>query len=233
MDMTGVWTSTEAYGHVAGDGFPVANPATLTIDVQQGRAFSGSLSTGPTESLQTIAFSGVIDFGDNGFYLIRTGEKNTNASFYSGRILSHDEIALTALTAGKNDMAMTYRFVRQGTSPDGETGGMGYIHFFVVPSAIPGENNVAKQITDLKKMLIKVAGGYTELGLTHGGSVKTDGNIELENNFSFVVTAKTDISQELSAFIKKHFKSKAPFIVTWPANVSIYGLMEASTPAKQ
>ncbi len=227
LEITGEWVSAESYGHIEGKGFQSTDSATLKIDVQQGRAFSGTLNLGTQDSEQTVAVSGVIDFGDDGFYLVKSGEENSDSSFFSGRILSRDEIALTALTTGKNKAAMTYRLVRQGLTDNYMSGSVGYVHFFVVPSLVPGVNHIAGQITDLKKMLIKIAGGYTELGLSHGGAVKKDGNIELENNFSFVVTSKTDISQELASFIKQRFKSKHPFIVTWPANISIYNALDS------
>ena len=98
-----------------------------------------------------------------------------------------------------------------------ETGSF-YVHFVVVPAVMPDGADASPMIMEFKKEVIAMAGGYTELGPSKGGAVE-DGVLVQQENVSFVIGAKKDISKELKALSEKLFKGKGAFILAWPGKV--------------
>lgn len=95
-----------------------------------------------------------------------------------------------------------------------------HIHFFVVPTqAVDGVNHW-EAMEKLKAKLVELAGGYTELGLSNGGS-NSSGSLEQEYNFSFMVSASRDITADLEAFIPRYFATARPFILHWTGENNI------------
>ncbi|MBU1611842.1 MAG: hypothetical protein KKC99_08350 [Proteobacteria bacterium] len=88
------------------------------------------------------------------------------------------------------------------------------VHFVVVPSDSPGVN-YATEVPELQKMLTRLAGGYTAMGATHGGSAKDTG-LTAEQNMSYMVAAKKNVAAEISTYVTEHFKEE-PFILVWNA----------------
>ncbi|MFW5735441.1 MAG: hypothetical protein ACOCWR_10310 [Oceanidesulfovibrio sp.] len=97
-----------------------------------------------------------------------------------------------------------------------------YIHFFVVPTAASEGSTFHEKITGLKKMLIAKAGGYTELGPSHGGHLRGDGNINRQDNISFVVACTRDLREELTTYIHEHFGQERPFVLVMRGWCSLY-----------
>lgn len=97
-----------------------------------------------------------------------------------------------------------------------------YVHFFVVPATAPEGHAFHEEIIALKKMLIDRAGGFTQLGPSHGGHLRPNGNIERQDNISFVVASTEDMRQELVDFIHKHFNEDQPFVLVTRGWCSLY-----------
>ena len=76
--------------------------------------------------------------------------------------------------------------------------------------------DLTASIAMLKRKFIELAGGYTDMGQTPGGSLQDDGKIKVQDNLSFMVAAKKDISDEIKEFVPQHFAGNA-FILVWPA----------------
>lgn len=93
-----------------------------------------------------------------------------------------------------------------------------YVHFFVVPESVKEGKNLTDELAKLREKLVSLAGGYTELGPSHGGSREPDGRVETQkSNFSFLVSAPKNITAELEEYIPQHFATKHPFILVWQA----------------
>ncbi|TVM19461.1 hypothetical protein DPQ33_03635 [Oceanidesulfovibrio indonesiensis] len=97
-----------------------------------------------------------------------------------------------------------------------------YVHFFVVPTTAAKGNTFHEEIISLKKMLIDRAGGFTELGPSHGGHLRADGNINRQDNISFVVAADEDLRDELVPYIHEHFGQEKPFVLVMRGWCSLY-----------
>ena len=117
--------------------------------------------------------------------------------------------AFLSLPAFAQDAAM---------APDPEPGQTVMVHFLVVQGWIEGEKgggDVEAALSALKARMIELAGGYTELGATKGGS-DSSGSVHHEDNYSFLVAAKGDISAELHAAAMECFNDEG-FLLVWPA----------------
>lgn len=92
------------------------------------------------------------------------------------------------------------------------------IHYVVVPGVMPDGSDSSTAILEFKKEVVKLAGGYTELGQSHGGSIH-DGMVKQQENVSFIIGAKKDISKKIKSLTKKLFKGNGAFILCWPGKV--------------
>ena len=92
-----------------------------------------------------------------------------------------------------------------------------YVHFLVVPSKTKGARSITKALASLKTKLAELAGGYTHLGPTDGGYLNAKGNLERENNFSFIVASPKNISSEIEKYVAENFATEKPYILVWKA----------------
>jgi hypothetical protein len=92
------------------------------------------------------------------------------------------------------------------------------VHFVVVPGTMPDGSDSSPAIMEFRKEVLKLAGGYTELGQSHGGSLH-GGVVKQQENVSFIIGAKKDISPDLKAMTRKLFKGDGAFILSWPGKV--------------
>lgn len=90
-----------------------------------------------------------------------------------------------------------------------------YIHFIVVPVETKGGVMLDRALADFKTWLARQAGGYTHLGRTDGGSVRTGGAIATSQNHSFIVSAKWDLTALIEEYVPKHFDTDKPFVLVW------------------
>lgn len=93
-----------------------------------------------------------------------------------------------------------------------------FVHFTVISKTMPDGSDSGPAILKFKKEVIKLAGGYTELGSSRGGSLEA-GGVHDEDNISFVIGAKSDISMELKEMTKRLFGDDGAFILSWPGKV--------------
>jgi len=98
-----------------------------------------------------------------------------------------------------------------------ETGAF-HVHFVVVPAVMPDGSDASPMIMEFKKEVIGLAGGFTELGPSKGGALE-NGKVVHQENVSFIIGAKKDISKELKALTEKLFQGKGAFILAWPGKV--------------
>ena len=101
--------------------------------------------------------------------------------------------------------------------PSGYAESRVYVHFFVVPAAVKSGKNLSEELTTLRQKLVSLAGGYTELGPSRGGSKGPNGEVETEDNYSFLVAAPKNITAELKKYIPEHFATEHPFVLVWEA----------------
>jgi hypothetical protein len=92
-----------------------------------------------------------------------------------------------------------------------------YVHFFVVPESVKEGKKLADELAELREKLVSLAGGYTELGPSKGGSKEPDGRLDTESNIAFIVSAPRNITADLEEYISRHFATKHPFILVWQA----------------
>ena len=83
---------------------------------------------------------------------------------------------------------------------------------------MPDGTDAGPALLSFKAETIKLAGGYTELGQSRGGSL-VDGKVQDQENISFVIGARKDISKELKEMTKRLFKGDGAFILAWPGKV--------------
>lgn len=93
-----------------------------------------------------------------------------------------------------------------------------YIHFVVLNQTLPDGSDSTPVLTEFKKEVIKLAGGFTELGNTLGGSMDGD-MVKHELNISFLIGADRDISLELRKLTNKLFDGDGAFVMSWPGKM--------------
>ncbi|WP_419787582.1 hypothetical protein [Pseudodesulfovibrio sp.] len=92
------------------------------------------------------------------------------------------------------------------------------VHFVVVPAVLPDGGDASSAVLEFKKEVLKLAGGFTELGPCQGGSLK-DSKVNEKENVAFIIGADKDISKELKALSLKLFHGGSAFILAWPGKV--------------
>ena len=93
-----------------------------------------------------------------------------------------------------------------------------FVHFVVVPSATQYGAETRAAILKFEEEVILLAGGFTELGPSRGGSIE-NGVVKPQENLSFIIGADRDVSKELKALSRKIFKDDGAFILAWPGKV--------------
>ena len=93
-----------------------------------------------------------------------------------------------------------------------------FTHFVVVDSVLPDGTDSAEAIRAFEKEVITMAGGFTELGVSRGGSL-VNGEVEYQQNISFVIAADRDISKELKTLSIKLFGGRGAFVLVWPGTM--------------
>ncbi|MBI9078986.1 MAG: hypothetical protein JEY79_04505 [Pseudodesulfovibrio sp.] len=93
-----------------------------------------------------------------------------------------------------------------------------FVHFVVLTNTMPDGTDSRPAIQLFKAEVLTLAGGFTELGPTLGGSLHPDG-VHDQSNVSFIIGADKDISKELKAMTQRLFKDDGAFILVWPGKV--------------
>lgn len=91
------------------------------------------------------------------------------------------------------------------------------VHFVVIKDNVPGVD-YAKEVPALKDALCRMAGGYTALGATSGGSLHEGLPEHTQSNHSYLVAAPENIAGQIAEYVEKHF-GDLPFILAWPGTM--------------
>jgi len=89
-----------------------------------------------------------------------------------------------------------------------------HIHFTVVPAVLPDGSDPGPALVEFRTELIRLAGGYTELGPSRGGKMHPEGLVH-EENIAFLIGADRDLSDQLKALTKRLFHEVNVFILAW------------------
>lgn len=92
------------------------------------------------------------------------------------------------------------------------------VHFVVLDKELPDGSDAAPAVLKFEEDVLKLAGGFTEIGTTYGGSLR-DGVVKRQDNFSFIIGAKEDVSLELNKIVKKLYQGEGAFIMSWEGKV--------------
>lgn len=87
-----------------------------------------------------------------------------------------------------------------------------HTHIVVVDTALVDDAEAESAVLEFKKELIKLAGGYTFLGKSHGGELRGN-EVVNQDNMTFIVGAPKDISKELKALSIRIFHGNGAFIL--------------------
>ncbi|WP_319466136.1 hypothetical protein [uncultured Pseudodesulfovibrio sp.] len=107
--------------------------------------------------------------------------------------------------------AMTVFF---GTDCRAEDSKDTFIHFTVLPQKMPSGADSWPVVMEFKTKVMELAGGFTELGPSRGGSLHPD-SVHHEENLSFLIAADRDISADLKKLITSYFNKENAFILVW------------------
>lgn len=90
-----------------------------------------------------------------------------------------------------------------------------YIHYLVVPTAMPDGTDASQAIETFKGEVLKLTTGFTQLGPSRGGSLADDGTVKHQDNMSYLIGADRDISQGLREAVMRLFRRDSAFILVW------------------
>lgn len=94
-----------------------------------------------------------------------------------------------------------------------------FIHMVVIPDTLADGSSTEDLIDTFQKGIISLAGGFTELGPSQGGEL-VNGEVEYQDNVTFLVGAPTDISAELHKLSLKLFGEPGAFVMAWPGTMT-------------
>ncbi|RJX29239.1 MAG: hypothetical protein C4525_14790 [Desulfarculus sp.] len=93
-------------------------------------------------------------------------------------------------------------------------GSPAHIHFVVVPATPKAGLSFVQAMAGLRNGFVKLAGGYTEWVLTQGAAQGAEG-VQRENNFSFLVAAERNLTDDLAKLVQRYFEAPRPFVLHW------------------
>lgn len=94
-----------------------------------------------------------------------------------------------------------------------------FAHLFTVPAALPGGEDTADRLPSLEAWLAETFGGYTRFGPGQGGWKNETGQVEIERNTTYLVTAPRDFSKEIAARLAGDFGVRVPYVLVLPAGL--------------
>lgn len=90
-----------------------------------------------------------------------------------------------------------------------------YMHFFVLPTTFPDGSSTNELREEFKVYIASLAGGYTELGLAEGGWVNPENILVTESSYAFMVSANSDLTEVIRAYLIDNFKQQAGYVKVW------------------
>ncbi|MBU1275813.1 MAG: hypothetical protein KJ720_10590 [Proteobacteria bacterium] len=94
-----------------------------------------------------------------------------------------------------------------------------HIHFLVTPPTPAAGFSDLQAVEGFRDSLAALAGGYTEWGPSQGAS-RQGGKLRRETNFSYLVAADRDLTDDLVKLIAKYFAAERPFVLHWTGTAS-------------
>ncbi|MUM76072.1 hypothetical protein GKC30_00310 [Pseudodesulfovibrio sp. F-1] len=94
-----------------------------------------------------------------------------------------------------------------------------HVHFTVIPAVMPDGSDPGPALVEFRAELIRLAGGYTELGPSRGGKMHPEGIVH-EENIAFVVGADRDLSGQIKTLTRRLFGEANVFILAWPGSAT-------------
>lgn len=92
------------------------------------------------------------------------------------------------------------------------------VHMVVLDKVLPDGSDAAPAVLKFEEEVLKLAGGFTELGTTYGGSYR-DNMVKRQDGFTFIIGAEKDITMELNEAVKRLYQGEGAFILSWPGKV--------------
>ena len=96
-------------------------------------------------------------------------------------------------------------------------------HVCIIPSPAPGPEGGKDRVAAFEAWLCRRFGGFTRLGQGRGGWTNEQGKPETETNAVYLVTTGSDVSAELAKRIKRDFDVRVPYVLVFPAALTLGG----------
>lgn len=93
-----------------------------------------------------------------------------------------------------------------------------YVHFIVLPKVLPGGGDSESAYKTFQAEMIMLAGGFSELGNSRGGSMHSDG-VAPRSNAAYIVSADKDISKQIKDVVQRLFGLERVFILVWQGHL--------------
>jgi len=93
-----------------------------------------------------------------------------------------------------------------------------FVHFVVLPKVLPDGRAYEAVSEEFQVEMVKLAGGFTELGGARGGSMLSDQFVP-KDNVAYLVASDEDISLQIKAEVMRIFGLERVFILVWPGSM--------------
>lgn len=93
-----------------------------------------------------------------------------------------------------------------------------FVHFVVMPTTLPDGASAKSACKTFEAEMIMLAGGFSALGKSNGGSLHPTGVVP-KDNVAYLVAAKKDVSAEIKKVVQKLFKIERVFILVWQGHM--------------
>lgn len=94
-----------------------------------------------------------------------------------------------------------------------------FVHMVVVPDTLPDGSTSMDVIDGFESEVMKLAGGFTQLGPSQGSEL-VKGEEVYQDNITYLIGADKDITEQLHALTARFFGQPGAFIMSWPGTMS-------------
>ncbi len=93
-----------------------------------------------------------------------------------------------------------------------------FAHLFTVPTDLPDGGDDSMKLPGFEGWLAQSFGGYTKLGSGDGAWKNEQGQVEIQGNVVYLVTAARDVSKDLATRLAADFGERQPYILVFAAD---------------
>lgn len=93
-----------------------------------------------------------------------------------------------------------------------------FVHFVVLPSVLADGSSAQSAYKTFQAEMIMLAGGYSKLGGSDGGSLHPQGVVPKEN-MAYLVSSSKKIGPEIKKVVQQIFGIERVFILCWPGEL--------------